>query len=365
MSALWHLLRLAAFTPVRPKKTGSTAAAALSTRGTVYREFDRPLPTPRTRARRAPSAMSVTCAILRRSAAVIFVGAAACANAADAHPPVTSSMGYTRALVRSANENDFRTAMRAYGKVVAENFHITTVADQPIFDSVAQLEQALRRREIEVIAGLAHEIFALPPELLEGHYFAAAHNDRPGVEYVLLTRADRPLRTVPDLARCTLAALDNNDGALALPWLESLCHEAGLPRPETLLREIRLASKPSQAVLPVFFGQVDACIVTRASFAALAELNPQIERRLHLVAASPRVAPFLTALRAGLSPELRERIITALTTAHTLPAGRQALLLFQTESVRLVDQETLSATRQLLAAHTRLAPAASAASALP
>lgn len=278
---------------------------------------------------------------------------------ADAHPAdvaqhLHARMGYTRGLLRYANENDFRSAMRVYTKVIADNFHLSTPTEARIFESTAELETALRNGEIEVAAGLTAEILALPPGLLATPYFGSFEDDAAGVEYVLLVRDAGAVRTLADLAQRTLLLLDNNDAALASAWLDSLCRAAHLPPPPQLLREIHPVRKPSQAGLPVFFQRADACIITRASFNALAELNPQLRRRLRELAASPRVVPVLTGLRAALPAELHERIHTAITGVDSVPAGRQVLLLFQSERIRPLDESALAATRELLASPLRL-----------
>lgn len=272
---------------------------------------------------------------------------------AEPTPKLHARMGYTRALLRYANENDFRGAMRVYAKVVADNFRITTPAEPRIIESSHELESALRNGEIDVAAGLTSEILAVPPELLASPFFGSFEDAEAGVEYVLLVHEASRLRNLADLAQRTLIVLDNNDAALAAAWLENLCRTASLPPPSELLREITLARKPSQAALPVFFQKADACIITRASLSTLAELNPQLRNRLRVIAVSPRLVPVLTSLRADLPAELHERISTAITQVDSVPAGRQVLLLFQSERVRPLGESALTATRELLATQAR------------
>lgn len=289
--------------------------------------------------------------------AIVFSAPGISTAAAPAEPdqPLHARMGYTRGLLRYANENDFRGAMRVYAKVVAANFRITTPAEPRIIESNRELESALRNGEIDVAAGLTSEILAVPPELLAAPFFGSFEDTEAGVEYVLLVHEASRVQTLPELAHRTLIVLDNNDAALAAPWLESLCRAANVPPPPELLREIILARKPSQAALPVFFQKADACIVTRESLNTLAELNPQLRQRLRVIAVSPRLVPVLTGLRANLPAELRERVSTAITQVDSVPAGRQVLLLFQSERVRPLDESALAATRELLAAQARLA----------
>jgi len=286
---------------------------------------------------------------------VLFAALANPLPSADELPTVRARMGYTRTLVRNVNENDFRTAMRAYSKVIAESFRIITDTDQAIFDTGAQLEQALRRGTTEVVSGGAEEILSLDPALFEPPFFSSLSSGQIGRHYVLAVHVQSNLTQIADLNGCRVAVLDSVEGNLARHWLEVACAQASLPPLPTALRELRLVSKASQAVLPVFFRQIDACVTTQESLAALSALNPQISRQLRIIAVSPRVVPVLTALRRGIEPALRDRIRQAITSVDSLPAGRQVLILFQTERVEAVDDAALDATRQLLAAHARLA----------
>ncbi|MBI5423356.1 MAG: PhnD/SsuA/transferrin family substrate-binding protein [Opitutae bacterium] len=270
-------------------------------------------------------------------------------------PDLRARVAYTRTILRTTNENDFRTAMRAYTKVIADNFHIITVPDELIYDTSAQLEDALRRGTIEVVAGTAREVLAVDPALLDTPYFASHRSGAVGSHYVIVVHAQSNIAQLADLSGCRVAVFDGPQGCLARPWLEVACAQASLPALPASLRELRLVAKPSQAVLPVFFRQIEACITTRESLAVLAELNPQISRQLRIIATSPRLVPVLTALRHGIDPALHARVIEAITTVDSLPAGRQVLTLFQTEEVHPVDEDTLAGTRQLLADHARLA----------
>lgn len=270
-------------------------------------------------------------------------------------PDVRVRMAYSRVVVRNTNENDFRTAMRAYSKVIADNFHILTDTDQAIYDTVAQLETALRRGTTEVVAGGANEILALDPALLEKPFFSSLSGGEIGRHYVLVAHVQSNITQLADLGGCRVAVLDSVEGHLARQWLDVACAQAALPPLPGALRELRPVSKASQAVLPVFFRQIEACVTTQESLATLAALNPQISRQLRIVATSPRLVPVLTAVRSGIEPAVRARLIEAITAVDSVPAGRQVLLLFQTEKVRAVDDAALDATRQLLAAHARLA----------
>ena len=65
-------------------------------------------------------------------------------------------------------------------------------------------------------------------------------------------------------------------------------------------------AKPSQAILPVFFKQAEAALVTRATFDTAVELNPQLGAALRTLSRSPQLIPAVAAVRPAwaVSPEV-------------------------------------------------------------
>ena len=125
--------------------------------------------------------------------------------------------------------------------------------------------------------------------------------------------------------------------SLAEPWIDRALANAGLPEAGVLFGDVTHEMNVSRAVLPVFFRKADACLVTRNSFEMMCELNPQIRRRLELLATSACLVPSITCLRAGYDSTYRPRIVEALGDLHKEPKGEQILSLFRVD--RLVPFE--------------------------
>ena len=53
---------------------------------------------------------------------------------------------------------------------------------------------------------------------------------------------------------------------------------------------MKLVDHASQAVLPVFFRQADACLMPRWSYDTMVELNPQVKDQAIILALSPLLA---------------------------------------------------------------------------
>lgn len=274
--------------------------------------------------------------------------------AAPANESFLTRFGYFRDLSRNINDNDLHNALRAYGAAIAHNSEIPTNPDNQIFDTYAQLETALRQASVDMISAPATAVLKLPPELLEPPFIISGNPSQKGVQYILLTRSDSGLASPADLAGRRLNLIDDVHSGLALPWLEILFDQAHLDPPASTLQALRSCPKASLAALPVFFHQVDACVISRASFDTLCELNPQLGRQLRVIASSPRLFPLITAFRRGLDPARRDAVTDAMLHLSDTPAGQQVLLLFQVDSLAFCDDADLASTRELIAAHARL-----------
>jgi phosphonate transport system substrate-binding protein len=142
--------------------------------------------------------------------------------------------------------------------------------------------------------------------------------------------------------------------SVATVWLYLELAGAGQPPPSRFFRRQITSAKPSKVILPVFFKQVAACLVTKEAFDTMAELNPQIRARLRIIAASPPYVPSFFAVKTGLSAAFLERVLREFDQLHTTPAGRQVLTIFQTDQVVAKPESTLTNTLAMLEAHRRI-----------
>lgn len=256
--------------------------------------------------------------------------------------------GYSANLVRHASDNDVRGAFLAYSAAISHANQIASAPDQLICRSVAEMERALREDHIDILVAPATELFQMPPELLTLPYVVSTAGGQSGVEYLLLVRADAAVDHLADLAGRQLCLVDNPQGLLAGPWLDSILHEAALPSAATFFSDTRLCPKPNLAALPVFFGQADACVISRSSFEVLGELNPQVHRQLRILAASPRLQPIVAAFRHNIDPAIKVSILSAISNIDSTSSGRQLLTLFQVDGMALCGDDALTPTRHLL-----------------
>ncbi|HTP65810.1 MAG TPA: PhnD/SsuA/transferrin family substrate-binding protein [Geobacteraceae bacterium] len=115
--------------------------------------------------------------------------------------------------------------------------------------------------------------------------------------------------------------------------------------------DLREFPRASQIIMPVFFGQADACLASSNSFETMADLNPQIGLRLRVLEKSPGFTTGIIAVRKNGRTPRREEMIRALAEMDGDPKGKQLLTLFRVNRLVPFHAEHLTSVEKMLRAH--------------
>lgn len=255
---------------------------------------------------------------------------------------------FARSMFVGVNENDARAAMKVYAQTIGEQNGIYVTTEPRLLEDTNAVAEAVRQKLAEVFAVTTTEFLALENHCLEGPLIVARVGNTLTEEYLLLARADRPWREVEDLKGVSLNVASDVRSCLVSAWLEVLCRERGLDPADRVFGKTTSSTKTTHVVLPVFFGKTDACVVTRNSWKVMCEMNPQLEKQLRIVAASPPLVPALTCFRTGLSENLKQKIIKAVELSAGKPAYGQLMTLFKSDEVVVQPLDLLGSTRALM-----------------
>ncbi len=151
-----------------------------------------------------------------------------------------------------------------------------------------------------------------------------------------------------DSARGGKLVVQRGSGELPMTWLEEEFANRGLAEPARFFSAIEQTESTSQTVLSVFFGKAAACVVTRESFELMAELNPQLERKLTVFAASPPLLTSVMCVRDGFREINPGTIVKVGTGLHHRPDGSQILTLMRVEKLVEFQPAQLTSLEELL-----------------
>jgi phosphonate transport system substrate-binding protein len=263
-------------------------------------------------------------------------------------------VGFSRSLFTDVNENDAEAAVKIWGQTIAKERGIAADTQTRIFQDTTQLRQALLNQTVDAVGISAIEYATVSREARLAPIFVTYNNGRYQEQYFVLVRRDSQLNQLADLRGRSLVFHQNMRACLAQPWLDTLLHKATGQFTAECVGKLTQVPKLSQAVLPVFFHQLDACVITSAEFEIMCELNPQIGQQLKIIATSPTVVTSVLCFRSDYAPAFKPQIFTALRDLDKTPAGQQVLTIFQSEKIEDQPASCMDSALELLAAHDRI-----------
>ena len=287
--------------------------------------------------------------------ASLLLGAAAqSAIAGEEAAPAVLRLGFSASVFVGVNENDAKASMKVWTQAILAEHSVSVSEELQVLDGDKAIARAVRDASVDALTLTALEFGALGGQWMSSNTVVGINGGVATDEYLLLARADNGAKNLSELRGRTVIFFQNPRTCLAPIWFETILLEAGLGTTPQFCGRVIQVSKLSQSVLPVFFHQADACVVTRRGFETMVELNPQVGRQLKTVACSPPMVPVVFGFRAAYLGAAKDQIEAKIRGVNTTPAGRQVLTLFQCESLEVRPASVLKSSMDLLAAHGRL-----------
>ncbi len=256
--------------------------------------------------------------------------------------------GFSRDLFKGVNANDAQAAIKVWANSIVEGWDFEVSTTIHLFDGVDEIVAAFQQRRIEAITVTSREYWAVRQQIPIGQIILGTQEEVEQQEYLVVVRSNSGLNTLADLRGRSLMLWHSMRTDLAGAWLEVELAANGLETMGDFLGSVTEEDKLSRAVLPVFFGRADACLVTRAGLELMRELNPQLGRELRVITASEPYVASVCFFRADFETPHFADIISALQTVGETPAGEQVMLLFQQSSLTPSDGAILEPACDLL-----------------
>lgn len=279
-------------------------------------------------------------------------GAVSMASDRDA-PSSTNSqirelhIAYTAGVLNGINQRDAIAAIEVWFEVVGREREVAETTAVQIFDSLDELVSAVEIGAVDVVTLLSEELFILGDEVSLEPIFTPCRGDEVEEHIVMLVRHDSDIDALAKLRNRVVAVPTVQGEALATMWLDRELRNAGLEAHDTLISGLVRTDNASRAILSVFFGTNDVCLVAGYDFETAVELNPQLGRELSILARSPGFSVSITCLRRG-DWAGKDNLIQSLQDLHTKPSGEQILLLFKTGQLVPFQPAHLDGTRLII-----------------
>jgi len=268
--------------------------------------------------------------------------------------PLTIRLGFSAQTLGEVNETDARAALKVWSQTLGVERGIAVETAPEILIGVEAIKTALLTGTVDAVSMTALEFWSVHKTVHTGAIVLGRIHAEFTEEYLLLVRRDSPAKSLADLRGQSVTLLDSVRTCLAPAWTETLLLEQHLGRADRFWGRITHATKLTRVVLPVFFRQADACVVTREGFRLMSELNPQVGKQLRVLAQSEKLTPGVFCLRGDLTPRQRDKFLAQVATIGDTPAGRQILDLFQAGELMQRPDSDMDSACALLDRHQRL-----------
>lgn len=255
---------------------------------------------------------------------------------------------FSQSMFTEVNESDARAAMKVWFITVAEERGLPLHPDPVIARTIDELAELCRFPDSGGCVVTVPEYAHLIREIDFDYFAVGIVNGVFTDEYVVLTRRDSGFVRLDQLQGRRLRVLNNPRMSLALIWLDTLLLEARLDPAVDWFGEITMDKSAAQTALPVFFSKFDACVMTRSSFEIMAELNPQLQEQLQVIAASAPIVPSGFAYRTDSADSFLDSMIEAMAQLRETPAGLQILQLLQAEKIESHPISVLDPSLELI-----------------
>ncbi|MCG8550576.1 MAG: phosphate/phosphite/phosphonate ABC transporter substrate-binding protein [Desulfobacterales bacterium] len=292
--------------------------------------------------------------VLFRVGIMALLVTAAFLPAGPAMSEETVHMGFSRSVIGEINENDTMAALKIWSTQLMVGHDFPIGFQYVIYNGLGEIETAIKQRKVDLINLSSIDFFHLQHFLDHERFAFAVYGGSITVEYLLLVREKSGVADIKDLKQGVLRLPKGARSALARVWMDVQLAKAGLPAAKQFFGQMVTVNKISGAVLPVFFGKTDACLVTRNGFDTMAELNPQIAHQLRILAASKGYIPGFLGFRKNYQSKIKGIILNNMINWHNTPAGNQILTMFQMDDIVLKSIETLGPTMALIKEHRAL-----------
>jgi ABC-type phosphate/phosphonate transport system substrate-binding protein len=218
-----------------------------------------------------------------------------------------------------------------------------------VFSSLEEVEALIRKRTVDLVVLDSLDYLHLKVQKEMEPILVGTVNGQVGFEYTLVTKSSRGTSHLSQLRGKTIN-IQGQRGIDTIPrmWLDTLLRKQGLTGTDAFFGRIKAVKKSSQAVLPVFFEQVDAAVTSQEALSTLVELNPQIGKTLKIIATSPRYLQSLVVIRTDLPANTKEKIIDAALKMNNYPRGSQIFSLFRTGGIIRFNPTYLQGVQELV-----------------
>lgn len=216
----------------------------------------------------------------------------------------------------------------------------------------ATLMAELDKKNIDLFVMFLSDYLEHTGKDMEPAFVLSKESGSPQESYLFLSNKKSGKLSLSDFKGQPLLIHSAGSRELLDAWLEVELHKIGEKvKPSEFFESITHVTKGSKAAIPVFFGKVPACVISRGTLDTLSVLNPQIGARLASVMTSPPFLQGLLVFRKSMSQAKKELASEGILRLNETPGGSQLLRFAKIQEIIPFREEYATETAALIAQH--------------
>jgi ABC-type phosphate/phosphonate transport system substrate-binding protein len=214
-----------------------------------------------------------------------------------------------------------------------------------IYDSDRLLSRQLAEGKLD--AAFMNPVFYLDhiDHLNSQFTYAVEHGSSIKTKYVVLVRHDSGITSLAGLRNKKIIIPSGH--RVGQRFLDVELMRDGLPDSEGTFSELRHTRETNAAIVNLFFGQVDAALVTDFSYQVASELNQQIPNTLQIIRTSKPLTHMLLSVHKGFPPQIVEKLLPFTKVFENNPRLQYLQKTFLFEGITKITAEDISDIQKL------------------
>ena len=269
----------------------------------------------------------------------------------DVSPKRTYTIGYMKNLFNEVDFGDAQAAIKVWVNEIVKTYHYSDGYNLKA-KIYSQFDEVNEQKKQDSLAILALNTFdylnnntkiGLDPVLVP-----SAEGDVFGQYYILVRKEDR-YKNITDLKGANLGLLTATNQIASRLWLDVTLAKINITDKTKFFKNIIMEEKESQLILNLFFGHIDACIVSTGAFSLMNELNPQVSSKIISIQVSPKYLwGLLCFTKTFINERDRSLFYTNAVHVHELISGKQLFSLIKIDKLVPFKNEYLNSYKDLV-----------------
>ncbi len=258
-------------------------------------------------------------------------------------------IAFLKKMLINVDANDAFVAIKVWIDELNKHLNTGIVLKPSIYEDMDDLAKNIKKDKLSIIICNSIDYLQYKSKLPITPIFTSSIESGETDQFVLLVKNSDNIKEISALKEKKLIIHTGANLDFTELWLGDLLYENNCAAKNAFFKEVKEGTLASQVLLSVFFGQYDACIVTKSSFETMKELNPQVGKSLQILDTSP---PFISGLACFtdefLKMNISDKIQKSAYEIEDYPSGKQIFTLLRIKKLLFFKEKYLNSTKELL-----------------